>query len=73
MHLRKRHLFFTLVFISSFIAAVDAAIDSGIINDFSKVYSAEKVPWLFSFSSFFIGLIVTFLFCLVFSERFLTV
>jgi DNA-binding Lrp family transcriptional regulator len=67
MYLRKRHLFFTLVFISSFIAAVVAAIDSSIISDFSTVYSSEKVPWLFSFSSFFIGLIVTFLFCIVFS------
>jgi DNA-binding Lrp family transcriptional regulator len=67
MYLRKRHLFFTLILISSFIAAVDAAIDSSIINNFSTVYSSEKVPWLFSFSSFFVGLIITLLFCLIFS------
>lgn len=67
MYLRRRDLFFALVLISSFIGAVVAAIDSSIIKDFSKVYSAEKIPWLFSFSSFFIGLLITFILCLVFS------
>lgn len=67
MFLRTRNLFFTLVLLSSFIAAVVAAIDSSIINDYSSVYAMEKIPWLFSFSSFFIGLLVTFLFCLFFS------
>jgi hypothetical protein len=67
MLLRKRHLFFTLVLVSSFIAAIVAAIDSSIINDYSKLYSPEKIPWLFSFSTFFIGLVITFFFCVVFS------
>jgi DNA-binding Lrp family transcriptional regulator len=69
MYLRKRHLFFTLVLISSFFAAVDGAIDSVIISDFSIKYSSEKIPWLFSFSSFFVGLIITLIFCIIFSVR----
>lgn len=67
MYLRKRDLFFTLVLVSSFIAAIIAAIDSSIINNFSTIYPVEKVPWLFTFSSFFIGLIITFIFCIIFS------
>ncbi len=67
MFLRTRDLFFTLVLLSSFIAAVVAAIDSSIIHEYSTVYTAEKIPWLFSFSSFFVGLLITFLVCLFFS------
>jgi len=69
MYLRKRHLFFALVLISAFIAAVDGAIDSFIINDFSTLYSSEKIPWLFSFSSFLVGLIITLVFCIIFSVK----
>ncbi|MEM0466310.1 MAG: hypothetical protein QXX20_01730 [Candidatus Thermoplasmatota archaeon] len=67
MFLRKRTLFFSLVLISSFILAIVAAIDSSIIQSYSKIYSTEKIPWLFSFSSFFIGLIITFFLFVFFS------
>lgn len=61
MIIRKKYLFYALAFASALIAALTTSIDSII----SKNYI--KDPWAFSFSLFFVGMIVTFFLSLIFS------
>jgi len=65
--IRKKQLFYVLAILSSLIAAVVTGIDSWITHLFIENYSFEKVPWLFGFSAFIVGVLVTFLLCLFFS------
>ncbi|HEC81926.1 MAG TPA: hypothetical protein ENI42_05845, partial [Thermoplasmatales archaeon] len=67
MQIRKKHLFYTLAVSSSFIAAVVTGIDSWVTHLLVEAYSFEKVPWLFGFSAFLVGIVATLILCLLFS------
>ncbi|MCD6468128.1 MAG: Lrp/AsnC ligand binding domain-containing protein [Thermoplasmata archaeon] len=70
IQIRKKHLFYVLAVSSSLIAAVVTGIDSWITHLLVETYSFEKVPWLFGFSAFLVGTVVTLLLCLLFSIPF---
>ena len=67
IHLRRKHLFYTLAILSSLIAAIVAGIDSFITYKMGIVYSVPKVPWLYGLSAFLVGVLITFVLCLIFS------
>lgn len=63
MIIRKKYLFYLLAIVSSLIAALTTAFDTIVgVNFISN-------PWVFAFSIFFVGSIVTFIISLILSAR----
>lgn len=67
MLLRKRYLYLFLVLASSFIAVIVAGLDTYITSEFIKVYTLDKIPWLFGLSTFIVGTFVTLILCFILS------
>ena len=64
---RKRYLYLSLVLVSSFIAVIVAGVDTFITSEFIKVYTLDKIPWLFGLSTFIVGTFVTLILCIILS------
>lgn len=57
--LRRKYLFYAVAILSSIIASITVGLDAIITSEMSKFYSPEEVSWVYGFSAFSVGLLIS--------------
>lgn len=69
IRIRRKYLFYVVAILSSIISSITVGLDTIITSRMSAFYSPDEVSWIFGFSAFFIGFLISTLIGSFFSIR----
>lgn len=69
IRVRRKYLFYAVAISSSIIASITVGFDAIITSEMSKFYSPDEVSWVYGFSAFFVGLVISLIISLILSVK----